>query len=307
MSEHVPLDREVESEGFRSGFVAIVGRPNVGKSTLLNALVGEKVAITSNHPQTTRHEIRGVLDRGDAQLVFIDTPGMHKPRTALGQRTNQKAVSVLDDVDVVCLVLDATAAVGPGDRWVADLVARSSTPALAVVNKVDRASPEQIARTLAAASELLDFAAYVPCSARTADGVDLLVGELVARVPEGVRYYPEGSRSDQSVEFLTSELVREQLLHATREELPHSITVVTEPLDEVDDQPTLRLRALVIVERESQKGIVIGRGGEVIKAAGTAAREQLEARLGRPVYLETLVKVDKDWQRRPDRLDRLGY
>jgi GTPase len=301
------------TDGFRSGFVTLVGRPNVGKSTLLNHLVGSKVAIVSDRPQTTRTAIRGVRTTDDDQIVFVDTPGIHKPRTALGERTNQRAVATLGEVDVICLLVEADAPIGAGDRFVAGLVQQVSTPKLLVVNKVDRAGKAAIAEHLAiAARDLGDFDAYVPLSARTGDGIPALLGEIERRLPEGPRYYPEGTVTDQPETFVAAELVREKLLAVARDELPHSITVSVEELDDLDDgdEPDdgiLRLRADISVERESQRGIVIGRGGSVLKDAGTAARQELEALLGVRVYLETRVRVERDWQRRAHALDRLGY
>jgi GTPase len=279
--------------GFRSGFVSLVGRPNVGKSTLLNRILGHKVAIVSDKPQTTRHRIQGVLNRPDAQAVFVDTPGIHKPRTALGERLNVAAESAIGDVDVVALVLDATQPLGRGDRWVAE---RVPTDALVVVNKVDIAKPAEVLEQLRAAAEL-DLAEYFPVSARTGDGVDELVDHVVGRLPPGPRYFPEGTVTDVPEALWVAELVREQLLAVAREELPHSIaTRVTEW-----DWPLIRCE--ILVERESQKGIVIGHRGEVLKRVGAAVRRQLPE----GAYLELHVKVDKDWQRRPAALDRLGY
>jgi GTPase len=304
------------TEGFRSGFVTLVGRPNVGKSTLLNQLVGTKVAIVSDRPQTTRTAIRGVRTTADDQIVFVDTPGIHKPRTQLGERTNQRAVATLGEVDVICLLAEADAPIGTGDRFVADLVLQVPTPKLLVVNKIDRAGKAAIAEHLAAAAlDLGDFDAYVPLSARTGDGIPALLGEIDRRLPEGPRYYPEGTVTDQPETFVAAELVREQLLAVARDELPHSIAVSVEELEDVDpagdgDDPDggiLRLRADISVERDSQRGIVIGRGGRVLKDAGTAARQELEALLGVRVYLETRVRVERDWQRRAHALDRLGY
>ncbi len=304
-------DRPGGSGGFRSGFVALVGRPNVGKSTLVNQLVGRKVAITSDRPQTTRHAIRGVRTTAESQIVFLDTPGIHKPRTTLGERTNASARATLDEVDVVCLLVEANAPIGRGDRFIADLVRRSRSPRVLVLNKTDVAAKSDVLEHLAVATDALgEFDAYVPISALTGDGVDALLGELEPRLPEGPMYFPDGEVTDQPEMFLAAELVREQLLRIARDELPHSIAVVVEPLDE-DDEPVagehLRLRAVIRVERESQKGIVIGKGGAVLKEAGTNARHELEALLGVPVYLETRVKVDPDWQRRPQALDRLGF
>jgi GTP-binding protein Era len=301
----------VTGRGFRSGFVAVVGRPNVGKSTLVNQMVGQKVSIVSDAPQTTRTEIRGVRTTDQHQIVFLDTPGLHKPRTLLGERANERALATLVEVDTVCLVVDAHMPIGPGDRFVARRVSDAGAPVVLVVNKTDLATRDQILEQLAVASEALvtrEDAAFVPVSARSGDGVDALIGELDARLPEGPHYYPEGIHSDQPEEFLAAEFLREQLLLVAREELPHSIAVTTEDMEtrETRDGPVLAFRCIVRVERDSQKGIVIGRGGAVLKQAGTNARHELERLLGTRVHLETRVKVDPDWQRRAAALDRLG-
>jgi GTP-binding protein Era len=306
---------------FRSGFVTLVGRPNVGKSTLVNRLVGSKVAITSDRPQTTRTQVRGVRTTAATQLVLLDTPGIHKPRTLLGERTNDRARGTLDEVDVVCMLVDAAAGIGRGDRFVADLVHEVSTPTVLVVNKVDVVERAKVLEQLVVASaELGEFGAYVPLSARTGAGVDALVDELEARLPEGPHYYPDGVLTDQPEAFLAAELVREQLLRLTHDELPHSITVVAEieaPDErrdrddgdpaERDDPDILHVSARILVERESQKGIVIGKRGALLKEAGTRAREELERLLGTRVHLVTRVAVERDWQRRAHALDRLGY
>jgi len=276
----------------KSGFATIVGRPNVGKSTLLNAILGTKVSIVSDKPQTTRTQVRGVLDREDVQVVFIDTPGIHKPRTLAGERTNATASGAVGDVDVVCLVIDATAPLGRGDRFVAGRVPRD---ALCVVNKVDIASPTEVLSQLSLAGSL-DLAEYFPVSATTGEGVDELVAAIVARLPEGPRYYPEGTVTDSPDAFWVAELVREQLLARMGDELPHSIAC------RVTELEWPRIRCEILVERESQKGMVIGRGGAVLKEVGTAVRTQLRD----GAFLELFVKVDKDWQRRPAALDRLG-
>jgi GTP-binding protein Era len=325
----------------RSGFVSLVGRPNVGKSTLVNRLVGAKVSIVSNRPQTTRTQIRGVRTTPDAQIVLLDTPGIHKPRTLLGERCNARSTETLAEVDVVCLLVEANAPIGPGDRFVAGLVREVATPRILVVNKVDVATREDVVDHLArATAELGEFDAYVPLSARTGDGVDALAAELESRLPEGPVYYPDGVVSDQPEAALVAELVREKLLAVARDELPHSIVVTAEPLDDdtfdteaedrgrrgrsrrpseagaerpatesharEEEEEILRYRVDVRVERDSQKGIVIGKGGSVIRDAGTKARKELETLLGARVYLETKVKVDPDWQRRAHALDRLG-
>lgn len=301
-----------EGPAFRSGFVSLVGRPNVGKSTLVNTVVGRKVSIVSNKPQTTRTQIRGVRTAPASQIVLLDTPGIHRPRTLLGERCNERSVETLREVDVVCLLVEADAAIGPGDRFIAGLVVACRTPAILVVNKTDAAAPVTVAERLAAASGLGDFAAYVPISARTGDGVDVLVGEIEARLPEGPEYYPGGVVTDQPEAVLVAELVRERLLAMARDELPHSIMVTAEPFDD-DEAPEvpareeiLRFRVTIRVERDSQKGIVIGRGGQVLRDAGTAARHEAEQLLGARVHLESRVRVDRDWQRRAHSLDRLG-
>jgi GTPase len=296
----------------RSGFVSLVGRPNVGKSTLVNRLVGSKVSIVSNRPQTTRTQIRGVRTTPTSQIVLLDTPGIHKPRTLLGERCNARSVETLAEVDVVCLLVEANATIGAGDRFIAELVHRVSTPSLLVLNKTDAASRAEVVDHLArVTAELGEFEAFVPLSARTGEGVDALVGELEARLPPGPVYYPDGVISDQPETALVAELVREKLLAIARDELPHSIVVTAEPLDEDgpaddEDDGILRYRVVVRVERDSQKGIVIGKGGTVIRDAGTKAREELEVLLGARVYLDTRVRVDPDWQRRAHALDRLG-
>jgi GTP-binding protein Era len=293
---------------FISGFVAMVGRPNVGKSTIVNQLVGRKVSIVSDRPQTTRTQIRGVRTTATSQIVLLDTPGVHKPRTLLGERANSRALTTLSEVDVVCFVVEADARIGPGDRFVAESLAAVPTPVICVVNKVDVASPDDIAQRLTSAAELGDFAAFVPVSARTGDGLDALVDEIEARLEPGPQYYPDGMITDQPESFLAAELVREKLLAVARDELPHSIAVTTEEVDEREtaDGTLLALRVVIRVERESQKGIVIGKGGRVLKQAGTDARRELEALLGTRVHLETHVKVEPDWQRRAHSLDRLG-
>jgi len=277
----------------RSGFVTLVGRPNVGKSTLLNRILGTKVAITSDKPQTTRTRIMGVLNRADAQIVFVDTPGIHKPRTQLGNRLNATAQGTIGDVDVVCFVVDATQPFGRGDQWVANLVPKD---AVCIVNKVDKASKAEVATQLSAASAL-GLSEYFPVSAKTGDGVEALVEHLLSRLPEGPQYFPDDMVTDVPEAFMVAELVREQLLRRTREELPHSIaTRVVEW-----DWPLIRCE--ILVERSSQKGIVIGHQGQVLKEVGSAVRQQLPE----GTYLELIVKVDKDWQSRPKAMERLGY
>ncbi len=278
---------------YRSGFATLVGRPNVGKSTLLNAVLGQKVSITSPVAQTTRNQVRGVLTRPGLQIVFVDTPGIHKPRTLLGARLNDTANDALAGVDVTVLVLDATQPLGRGDRFVAGLVPPS---ALCVVNKVD-AAPRRVVLDQLQAAVGLGLEEYFPVSARTGEGVGALLEAIVARVPEGPQLYPDDMVTDVPEAHWVAELVREQLLAVTREEVPHSIAC------RVTEWEWPRIRCEVLVERESQKPIVIGRGGSVLKEVGTRVRAQLPP----GAYLELFVKVDPGWQSRPKALERLGY
>ncbi len=280
-------------EGFRSGFVTLLGRPNSGKSTLVNAIVGTKVAIVSDKAQTTRHAIRGVLHRDEVQVVFVDTPGIHKPRTALGERLNATAADAAVDVDVVCLCIDATQTLGQGDRFIAE---RLSGDSIVVVTKIDAAPRSKVVAQLAAAGEL-GFAEYFPTSARTGKGMDALVERLCELMPPGPPLYPADMVSDMPEARWVAELVREQLLAVTREELPHSITVA------VTEWEWPRIRVEILVERQSQKPMVIGKKGSVLKEVGIAARAQLPE----GVFLELRVGVEKNWQRRPEMLDRFGY
>jgi GTP-binding protein Era len=278
----------------RSGFVSLVGRPNVGKSTLVNAMCGEKASIVSDKPQTTRTRVRGVLSRPDLQIVFVDTPGLHKPVTALGRRVNATALDSVSDVDVVCLVIDATQPFGGGDRWVA---AHLDLPqSVVIVNKVDRAGRKGVLAQLRAAASL-GASAYFPVSARTGEGIDGLLDHLAAAMPEGPMYFPAETVRDQPEETWVAELVREQLLAVTHDELPYSIAT------RVTEWEWPRIRCEIIVERDSQKGIVIGEHGAVLKEVGQRVRAQLPP----GAFIELFVKVDKDWQHRADRVERLGY
>jgi GTPase len=292
----------------RSGFVSIVGRPNVGKSTLLNAIVGQKIAITTPVPQTTRHAVRGVLHRDDVQVVFVDTPGLHKPKTLLGSRLNEVARGALSNVDLIVFMVDGAAEIGRGDRFIAGLLADVSTPVIAVLNKTDRMGrrPNQLPK-LAALAELGDFAEVVPIAAATGEGVDLLVDLIVQRMPEGPPYFPEGQVTDQTPDQLVAEVVREKVITAMREEVPHSIAVVVDEMGPGDSPEVTVIEATIYVERDSQKGIVIGKGGAVLADVGARARPELELLLGARVYLSLRVKLMKEWQRDPKKLERLGY
>jgi GTP-binding protein Era len=283
-----------QGAGHRSGFVTLVGRPNVGKSTLLNRMLGTKVTIVSDKPQTTRTEVRGVLTRPDVQAVFCDTPGIHKPRTLLGERLNATARGALSDMDVVLFLVEADGQIGRGDHFIADGLSPETT--VLVLNKTDSVGRDRVVGQLVEASGL-GFDQYFPVSARTGDGVDALLEHVLGRLPEGPRYYPDDMVTDVPEAFWVAELVREQLLALVREELPHSIAT------RVTEWEWPRIRCEILVERDSQKGIVIGRKGSVLKEVGTKARAQLPD----GIFLELFVRVDKDWQRRPGALDRLGY
>jgi GTP-binding protein Era len=291
----------------RSGFISVVGRPNVGKSTLVNALVGDKVAITSARPQTTRNTIRGVLTVEDpeAQFVFVDTPGIHRPRTALGTRLNELVERSIGDADAVVFVLDATQKIGPGDRMIAERLAKTKDSVVVVVNKTDTAKPDEVGAQLAEAGEW-DFAAYVPLSALESAGLQPLIDELLEMLPEGPAYFPPEMRTDQPDAFVAGELIREKYLQRLRDELPHSLAVVVGDM-ETRDNGKIYIPATIYVERPSQKGIVIGKGGALLKTVGAEARTDLERFFAAPVYLDLRVRIERDWQRREQLLDRLGF
>ena len=296
---------------FRSGFVCFVGRPNTGKSTLTNALVGEKVAITSNRPQTTRHTIRGIVHRDDFQIVLVDTPGLHRPRTLLGQRLNELVKGTYSEVDVIGMCIPADETIGPGDRWIyqqiRDIAPR--TTFVVVVTKTDKVSREKVAAQLIAVSELTGGTAeIVPVSATAGEQLDVLIDVLVAQLPPGPAFYPDGELTDEPEEVLMAELIREAALEGVRDELPHSLAVVIDEVNEREGRDDLiDVHAILYVERDSQKGIIIGKGGARLREVGTAARTQIEKLLGTKVYLELRVKIAKNWQRDPKQLGRLGF
>lgn len=300
---------------FRSGFVCFVGRPNTGKSTLTNALVGTKVAITSNRPQTTRHTIRGIVHREGFQIILVDTPGLHRPRTLLGQRLNQLVKDTYSQVDVIGLCIPADETIGPGDRWIYEQIraVAPNTTLVVIVTKIDKVSKEKVAAQLMAAEQLsAGRAEIVPVSATTGDRVGALTEVLAAQLPPGPAFYPDGELTDEPEEVLMAELIREAALEGVRDELPHSLAVV---IDEVEARggrseeqgELIDVRAILYVERDSQKGIIIGKGGARLREVGTAARTQIEKILGSKVYLELRVKVAKNWQRDPKQLGRMGF
>ncbi|WP_068159750.1 GTPase Era [Rhodococcus phenolicus] len=300
---------------FRSGFVCFVGRPNTGKSTLTNALVGSKIAITSSRPQTTRHTIRGIVHRDHAQLILVDTPGLHRPRTLLGQRLNDLVRDTYSEVDAICLCIPADEKIGPGDRWILDQVRNVApkTPLVGIVTKIDKVGKEQVAAQLIAVSKLLGADTdVVPVSATSGEQVEVLVDVLASHMEPGPAFYPDGELTDEPEETLMAELIREAALEGLGDELPHSLAVVIEEVVEREGRTEkqgemLDVHALLYVERPSQKGIVIGKGGARLREVGTAARTQIEKLLGVKIYLDLHVKVAKDWQRDPKQLGRLGF
>lgn len=295
------------SGSLRSGFCSIVGRPNVGKSTLLNGLVGHQVAITTPVPQTTRHAVRAVMHGDGVQVVFVDTPGLHKPRTLLGTRLNDVAREAISDVDVLLFVVDGAAGIGRGDSFVARVLAGHAERTIAVVNKVDRLGTAQQLPAIAAAADLGAWAEIVPVSARTGEGVDVVRRLIVERMPEGPPYFPAGQVTDQTIEHRIAERIREQAIIRMREEVPHSVAVAVDEMVPAAGGDVTVVHATIFVERESQKGIVIGKRGAVLRDIGTDARPEIERLLGTRVYLELRVKLLKDWQGDPRALDRLGY
>ena len=289
---------------FRSGFVAFVGRPNVGKSTLTNAIVGSKVAITSSKPQTTRRAIRGIRTEKSGQLIVVDTPGFHKPKTLLGKRLNNVVEETLTEVDVICFCTPANEAIGPGDQMIVNEISKfGKTKKIAIVTKQELASKEQVARHLLEVSKLAQWNEIIPVSAVTGEQVERLVELLISHLPEGPALYPLDTIDEQSVEDIVCELIREAALEKLREELPHSLAVT---VDEISDDGK-KIFASLWVERDSQKGILIGKGGQQLKAIGSEARQEIEQRLGEQVFLSLQVKVASNWQQDPKKLGKLGF
>lgn len=296
-------------EGFRSGFVALVGRPNAGKSTLLNACLGSKVAITSPVAQTTRRRLRGVVNRDDCQIVFVDTPGLHKPQDSLGSELNRSALSELDDVDVVCLLIDATKPIGRGDAWVADRVKGSHAKKVLVLSKLDLATPEQVTSQLEAARSLMDFDDEIVTSATEGFNVEGFCDLVASYLPEGPRWFPLGMTTDETDEMMVAEFVREQVLLRTREEVPHAVGVSCDSIERKRkrDGDALVIDATIYVERAGQKGIIIGKRGEMIKRIGTDARQELQRIFGCPIFLDLRVEVHPDWRSDVREIHKLGY
>jgi GTP-binding protein Era len=296
---------------YRSGFACFVGRPNAGKSTLTNALIGTKVAITSSRPQTTRHAVRGIVHREDAQLIVVDTPGLHKPRTLLGERLNDLVRETYASVDVICFCVTADDKLGPGDRYIAAELAEVKTPVIAVVTKTDKVGKQQVGEQLLAVSQLHEWDEIIPTSAVNGFQVKALEDLLVSKLPEGPALYPDGELTDEPEAVMIAELVREAALEGVRDELPHSLAVVVDEMTpregRPEHDPMIDIRVNLFVERPSQKAIVIGKGGSRLKNVGSTARHSIEALLGQRVFLDLHVKVARDWQRDPKQLQRLGF
>ncbi|MFC7060668.1 GTPase Era [Halobacillus seohaensis] len=294
-------------ETFKSGFIAIVGRPNVGKSTFMNRVIGEKIAIMSDKPQTTRNKIQGVLTEKDVQMIFIDTPGIHKPKHKLGDYMVKVAENTLNEVDAIMFMINAEEGYGRGDQFIIDRLERINQPVFLIVNKIDKVHPDQLLQLIDQYRTMLDFEEIVPISALEGNNVNHLLGVLKNHLPEGPQFYPDDQITDHPERFIVSELIREKVLHLTREEIPHSIAVVIETIKPREDSNAVFIQAVIIVERNSQKGIIIGKQGSMLKEVGQRARKDIETLLGSKVYLELWVKVQKDWRNKQNQLSDFGY
>jgi GTP-binding protein Era len=294
-------------EGYKSGFVAIVGRPNVGKSTFLNRVIGQKIAIMSDKPQTTRNKIQGVYTTEDAQIIFIDTPGVHKPKHKLGDFMMKVALNALREVDLILFMINVEEGFGRGDAFIIERLKEVNTPVFLVMNKIDQVHPDDLLPLIDQYKELYPFAEIIPISALQGNNVENLVEQIKKYLPEGPQYYPPDQITDHPEQFIIAELIREKVLHLTREEVPHSIAVVVERIERREDSDTVYVGAVIVVERDSQKGIIIGRQGRMLKEIGQRARMDIEALLGSKVFLELWVKVQKDWRNRLAQLRDFGF
>lgn len=293
--------------GFRSGFVTLVGRPNAGKSTLINAIMGKKIAITSSTAQTTRHRLSAVLSLDDAQIILVDTPGLHKPKDALGSELNAAAISTLDDVDVIAMLIDSSEPIGKGDRWVAEQLGRVSSPKICVLSKIDLVDQEMLAEQISKLKDLADWSAVIALSAKSGYNVDAFLEEVVGLLPQGPAWFPRDMECDQPIETMVAEFIREKVLRDFRDEVPHAVGVQTDEMEYVSKKKLYRIYATIYVERDSQKGILIGKGGTAIKQIGTKARRDLELLLGTKVFLDLKVKVKHNWRSDESQIRRLGY
>ncbi|WMJ17137.1 GTPase Era [Geobacillus proteiniphilus] len=297
----------MRKEGYKSGFVAIIGRPNVGKSTFLNRVIGQKIAIMSDKPQTTRNKIQGVYTDDDAQIIFIDTPGVHKPKHKLGDFMMKVALNALREVDLILFMVNAEEGFGRGEAFIIERLKEVDTPVFLVINKIDRVHPDELLPLIDRYKDLHPFAEIVPISALEGNNVDRLLEQIKERLPEGPQYYPPDQITDHPEQFIIAELIREKALHLTREEVPHSIAVVVERIERREGSPTVYISAVIVVERDSQKGIIIGKQGRMLKEIGQWARADIEALLGSRVFLELWVKVQKDWRNRLAQLRDFGF
>ncbi|MDQ0088452.1 GTP-binding protein Era [Paenibacillus anaericanus] len=295
-----------KSKKFKSGFVAIVGRPNVGKSTLMNQIIGQKIAIMSDKPQTTRNKIHGVYTSEEMQIVFLDTPGIHKRQSKLGDFMNSTALNTLGEVEAVLFLVDAAEGLGGGDRFIAERLKEVRTPVILVLNKIDRIVPEQLLPMIDEYRKLHDFAEIIPISAKMGNNVDTLLEQISKYLPQGPQYYPDDQITDHPEQFVCAELIREKILNLTREEVPHSIAVSIEDM-RVESNGFVRMSAVIFVERDSQKGIIIGKQGALLKEVGKLARHDIENLLGSKIFLELWVKVKKDWRNQDRVLKDLGF
>lgn len=294
-----------ENQSYQSGFVAMIGRPNVGKSTLLNHIVGQKIAIMSDKPQTTRNRIQGVYTTDQAQVIFLDTPGIHKPKSKLGQQMVKTAINTLQEVDCILFLIDASEGSGAGDRFIIEKLKEVRTPVFLIMNKIDKVHPETLLPLMDEYRQLYDFAEIVPISAANGNNIQPMLASLLNYLPNGPQYYPEDQVTDHPEQFICAELIREKILHLTREEVPHSIAVQIEEMRR-EESGTVYISAVIFVERDSQKGIIIGKRGALLREVGTSARQDIELLLGSKVFLELWVKVKKDWRNQDRILKELG-
>ncbi|RKD24010.1 GTPase Era [Ammoniphilus oxalaticus] len=297
----------MNKKGYKSGFVSIIGRPNVGKSTLMNEVIGQKISIMSDKPQTTRNKIRAVYTEGRGQIVFIDTPGVHRPQSKLGEYMNQIVEHSLQEVDLILFLVDASEKLGPGDRFIVEKLSKVDTPVFLIINKIDKVHPEQLLPFIDEYKSLYEFKEIIPVSAIQGNNVNTLVNEMFALLPEGPQYYPSDQVTDHPERFIMEELIREKVLHLTREEVPHSVAVAIEHLETREDSNAVYIYAGIYAERESQKGILVGKQASMLKEIGKRARQDIERLLGTRIYLELRVKVKRDWRNQDRSLRDFGF
>ncbi|MEK3797807.1 GTPase Era [Peribacillus sp. FSL H8-0477] len=301
------LVSDTQVKGFKSGFISIIGRPNVGKSTFLNRVIGQKIAIMSDKPQTTRNKVQGVLTTNDSQMIFIDTPGIHKPKHKLGDFMMKVATNTLKEVDLILFMINAVEGLGQGDQFIIEKLQTTKTPVFLVVNKIDQLHPDDLLPLIEKYQKLYPFTAIVPISALEGNNVETLLEQIKVHLPEGPQFYPADQVTDHPERFIISELIREKVLHLTREEIPHSVAVAIDSIKKMDNSDTINVMATIVVERDSQKGIVIGKQGKMLKEVGTRARVDIENLLGSKVFLEMWVKVQKDWRNKASQLRDFGF